>query len=287
MVLPVAEFVCDNMQCLHPVIIRNPHRDTGLLPGEYSMIEVPCGRCIACRINKTRDWQVRLLMESFYWDNMSFVTLTYSPECVPVDFSVHKRCLQLFFKRLRWNLGDREIRYFASGEYGDMFGRPHYHAIIFGLDPLRDRMIVEDSWHDQGIVHFGSVTSKSIRYTCKYVQKKLGGLKGDEFYQGREKEFCVCSQHLGDDYMIEYQDKLKKDGYFQFQGKKYPLPLRFKNKFMSRFDKYEKMLDNRERYKAMPDIPIEVRERRILNMINRYAKPEYQIHFDPYWFNKE
>ena len=205
----------------------------------------------------------------------------------PLDFSIHKRELQLFFKRLRFNAGDREIKYFASGEYGDKFGRPHYHAIIFGIDPLRDRILVEDSWQDKGIVHFGSVTSKSIRYTCKYVQKKLGGDLAKEVYDGREKEFCLCSQRLGDDYMEEYRDKLIDDGYFQFLGKRYPLPMRFKQKFMTRIDKYNRMLENRERYKGAPDVPYEVRERRILNMINRYARPEYQIHFDPYWYNKE
>lgn len=29
----------------------------------------------------------------------------------------------------------KQLRYYACGEYGERFGRPHYHYIIFNLHP--------------------------------------------------------------------------------------------------------------------------------------------------------
>ena len=274
------------MQCLHPIVIRNPHADTGLLAGEFSHLEVPCGRCIACRINKTRDWQTRMLMESFYWDDMVFMTYTYDEANIPPDYSIHKKEMQNYFKRLRKACG-KEIKYFACGEYGDQFGRPHYHAIIFGLNAIRDRKVIEDSWQKKGNVFFGCVSHKSMRYVAKYTQKKICGPNAFSHYAGREPEFLLCSQGLGDRFMIEYEDRLKNDGYFQYLGKKWPVPQRMKNKFYSRLDKYDSMLKNRVKYENAPVIPMEVRERRIISMINRFARPEYQIACDPYWYEKE
>lgn len=94
---------------------------------------VPCGQCIACRLNKVRDWTLRIMHEAkFYKDNV-FLTITYSPENLPADGSIHKEDLQLFLKRLRKALGEEKIRYFACGEYGEKYSRPHYHLIIFGI----------------------------------------------------------------------------------------------------------------------------------------------------------
>ena len=59
-------------------------------------IEVPCGRCINCRINRTREWTMRLIQESDSWTNTIFVTLTYQDTALPVDSGLHKEDLQKF-----------------------------------------------------------------------------------------------------------------------------------------------------------------------------------------------
>ena len=113
------------------------------------IVDVPCGRCMACRIARAREWASRIIHEMDYWDTSIFITLTYNEEYLPKHGSIHKRDLVLFFKRLRRDLerDNRKIKYFASGEYGDKFGRPHYHAIVFGLS-LRedDKNVVGQNW---------------------------------------------------------------------------------------------------------------------------------------------
>lgn len=102
--------------------------------------QVPCGHCMACRLAYSRTWANRLMLEKKYYPDYLcwFITLTYNDWHVPFSdqqtMTLFKRDVQLFFKRLRSNTGQK-IRYFLSGEYGTSTMRPHYHAIVFGLDP--------------------------------------------------------------------------------------------------------------------------------------------------------
>lgn len=111
----------------------------------YVWEEIPCGKCIGCRLEYSRQWANRCLLELQYHDSAYFVTLTYNDEYVPRSYapdsatgeaiehlSLRKRDFQLFLKRLRKHTG-QDLRYFAAGEYGKETFRPHYHAIIYGL----------------------------------------------------------------------------------------------------------------------------------------------------------
>lgn len=109
-------------------------------------IEMPCGQCIGCRIDRTRDWAVRCMHEAQCYEHNCFITLTYNDDCLPVDRSVNIEEFQRFIKnfRRRYDGIDRKvrtngvphypIRYFHCGEYGDQLDRPHYHACIFNFD---------------------------------------------------------------------------------------------------------------------------------------------------------
>ncbi len=99
--------------------------------------EIACGRCIGCRIDRSRQWAVRCMHESTLHEENSFITLTYAPKHLPANGSLSsgKRShLQLFFKRLRKAIYPILIRYYACGEYGEELSRPHYHALIFGYE---------------------------------------------------------------------------------------------------------------------------------------------------------
>lgn len=133
---------------------------------------VPCGNCISCRLEKSRQWAVRILHESMSHEQNCFVTITYDDANL-VDKSLHKEDLQNFFKRLR--KAGLSFRYFASGEYGDSLNRPHYHICFFGQDfLLENRELMEKCW-GKGITHVGALSFESAAYVARYVTKKLKG----------------------------------------------------------------------------------------------------------------
>lgn len=190
-------------------------------------IWVPCGRCILCRIQRAKEWSTRLCHEIGYWEKTSFVTLTYDPEHLPLDLSISKRELQLFFKRLRKNLSQegRNVVYYASGEYGDKFGRPHYHAIIFGMDnSLADTETLKKSWQ-KGNVFVGTATYDSCRYVADYVQKKLYGLRSREYSDaGLEQPFSLMSQKIGLRWAEDNYNSLIRNKGLTMHGAKQSIP---------------------------------------------------------------
>lgn len=109
-------------------------------------VQIPCGKCVGCRLEYSRQWANRCLLELEYHDSAYFVTLTYNDDAVPRSLytdpdtgevheskTLRKRDFQLFMKRLRRAFPNDKIRFLASGEYGGKTLRPHYHAILFGL----------------------------------------------------------------------------------------------------------------------------------------------------------
>ncbi|WP_270568769.1 hypothetical protein [Coprobacter secundus] len=141
-------------------------------------ILVPCGKCLLCRNKKTSEWAFRAICESRYSETTPlFITLTYSTENLPSD-GIMKEEVQKWFKRLRSRLDyygiKHEIRYFACGEYGSKFGRPHYHAILWNFPRLTNMVevvhTIQDSW-GKGFVKVCRVTKGGINYVMKYMRK--------------------------------------------------------------------------------------------------------------------
>ena len=46
-------------------------------PQTYEM-EIPCGRCIGCRLDHASMWATRITMEAKGWKHNCFITLTYN-----------------------------------------------------------------------------------------------------------------------------------------------------------------------------------------------------------------
>lgn len=114
-----------------------------LLP---DVVQIPCGNCIGCRLEYSRQWANRCMLELKYHESAYFLTLTYNDGNLPIHWHVDeatgeaapvatlvKRDWQLFMKRLRRAFPDQKLRFFMSGEYGEKNMRPHFHAIVFGL----------------------------------------------------------------------------------------------------------------------------------------------------------
>ena len=97
-------------------------------------IKLPCGKCAGCRAQKSREWADRMILELDHSKTAVFLTLTYNDDNLPVklqvttgqtEMTLQKRDLTLFFKRLRKKFPEKEVRYYAVGEYGKRTLRPH------------------------------------------------------------------------------------------------------------------------------------------------------------------
>lgn len=146
-----------------------------------------CGQCMPCRINRRRLWTGRILLEASQHAYSTFLTLSYNEDSCPSELVPSD--LALFWKRLRYELGFK-IRYFAVGEYGEKTGRPHYHAIVFGM-PFTAVKVCEKAW-PLGFVFLGEVTPASAAYVTGYVSKKMTSYE-DPRLEGRHPEFARMS----------------------------------------------------------------------------------------------
>lgn len=148
-------------------------------------IEVPCGQCIGCRLERSRQWAIRCMHEASLHERNMFITLTYNDQNLPENGSLVKEHFQKFIKRFRKRYG--QIRYFHCGEYGSQFARPHYHACIFGFefdDKKHYRTIngfriytsdkLAELW-PFGYSTIGAVTFESAAYVARYITKKITG----------------------------------------------------------------------------------------------------------------
>lgn len=169
---------------------------------------IPCGKCAACRLQYSREWANRCMLELENHESAYFLTLTYNDShlfnragepwtpdqnCRP---SLVKEHVSNFMRKLRDGSG-QDLRFFAAGEYGSRTQRPHYHIIVFGLQipDLRfyKRSDLGDNyytsvWLNQfwckdrktdpesyGYVVIADVTWESCAYTARYCMKKRNG----------------------------------------------------------------------------------------------------------------
>lgn len=198
-------------------------------------VVVPCGRCIFCRLELSRQKTVRIMHELQYWDTACFLTLTYDDDNLPVGpvglptlTRGQRSHLTLYHKRLRKQLvalGYPPIKYFACGEYGDRFERPHYHEILFGCDFSHDRLkrssnpplyqspTLDAAWQ-AGHAVIGNVTWDSASYVASYVTKKLSGEQADYHYAslGRESPYLVSSSGLGKRWIADWWPEVYTKG---------------------------------------------------------------------------
>lgn len=196
-------------------------------------VRVGCGQCLSCRLKKSSEWAVRCTLETKQYpkDYCWFITLTYDDEHLPFQLacnfdtgeatffnsSLVPEHLSDFMKDLRryyeYHYDWQGIRFFGCGEYGEKFGRPHYHLIVFNMPPPPDLKPVEgrDSdymyyrsdilskiW-DSGFVCLGECTFDTCAYVARYVLKKQLGKESERYYveRGRVPEFTRMSRKPG------------------------------------------------------------------------------------------
>lgn len=230
------------MSCYHPITaydISSPGERKELVfslskaleHGAPRSLQLPCRQCVGCRLDYSRQWANRCMLELSYHKSSFFLTLTYDDVHLPRSFAADpgtgeilspsaplvKRDFQLFMKRLRKNTGQK-LRFMAAGEYGEQSFRPHYHAIVFGLE-LSDLVPYKHSrqgyqywnsetlnkcWTDdqgnlKGYIVAGAVTWDTCAYVARYIMKKQMGPEAKASYDalGLTPEFSLMSRRPG------------------------------------------------------------------------------------------
>lgn len=215
------------MPCYHP---RSLPRKTE----KHGHIIIPCGRCLGCGIEKSRQWAARCVNEAQMHADNCFITLTYDDKHLPLEYvdeetgviyggkmpSLKPRDLELFWKRFRKECGSG-IRYYACGEYGERTRRPHYHAVVFGYD-FEDKKFYDTKggndvytsdtlsriWRN-GNCLVGECTFESAAYVARYIVSKYA--TEDKYYTDNNiyPEFSRMSRKPG--IGRDWYDRFKSD----------------------------------------------------------------------------
>jgi hypothetical protein len=184
---------------------------------------LPCGQCIGCRLERSRQWAMRLMHEKKLHSATAFLTLTYDDEHLPPGGTLVKRDFQLFMKRLRKS-HPNPVRFYACGEYGETTLRPHYHVILFNCRFSDIRLHSKNSRDEnlytspkcqslwpQGHHLIGEVTFESAAYVARYCVKKINGVLAEQHYGQRQPEFSLMSRRPGiaSNYYAKYGQELR------------------------------------------------------------------------------
>ncbi|QCQ84974.1 replication initiator protein [Blackfly microvirus SF02] len=254
------------MTCFYPVSgFRGPTGGLVMVKSKSPSqipLTVPCGRCIGCRMTRSRQWAARIGHEASLHEENSFVTLTYNDRNLPDDYSVSVRALQLFLKRLRKKIEPRRVRFYACGEYGEKTLRPHYHIILFGYQfpdlvvwrrsptgfYLYRSEILEELWQQKGHCEIGQVTASSGGYVARYCLKKIGGAPAADHYTRLHPltgeichvhpEFATQSTRpgIGSTWFDKYERDAFPSDFLVVEGQKVPVPSYYTRKLKDRYE---------------------------------------------------
>ena len=154
---------------------------------------VPCGKCLSCQIDKSKEWATRGFHEAQCRTENCFITLTYNEGNLPDNNSLNPDHLRNFFKLLRYHIKPLKIKYLAAGEYGKAtkengyIARPHFHICIFGFSPVDKKYLftnkygdpvytsefISKCWQNKGYITVGDLTYRTVAYTARYTVKKI------------------------------------------------------------------------------------------------------------------
>jgi len=212
--------------CINPRTIRVNNQS----------IRVDCNKCNFCLQNRRLDWVFRIMQHLHDQPSADFLTLTYDSEHIPLVMSkkwnsgymtldrnhlsnFHKLLKQantrtlLFVKKknkLTWKeyhdlKKQYRVTYYAVGEYGGRFGRPHYHTLVFGLHRLTLQKLHCGRIWEKGNIHFGKVTGASVGYVTAYLIDKNPNLPEEV-----QRPFSQISKGIGANYLTKKKNGTSK-----------------------------------------------------------------------------
>lgn len=262
-------------------------------------IKLPCGQCMGCRVDRARDWSIRIGHEVKLHQNNWFLTLTYDEDHLPNPPSLNYLDWQLFAKRTRKARGP--FRFFMCGEYGDQTRRPHYHAIVFGLAlpdlvrysgsdkmPLFQSKILTKLW-GKGMILAGAVTPQSANYVARYNLKKVNGDRAKTHYQwvdpesgemhDLQPEFAHMSTRpgIGAAWYDKFHQDVHTHDYVIRDGAKNPVPRYYDRIAKSRYQvdeiKMQRAIDSMSRAEHQTPERLAVRETVLKSKLSLSKRP--------------
>ncbi len=220
-------------------------------------VMLPCGQCVGCRLEKSRQWAMRCVHEASMHDDNCFITLTYSDEYLPRFGSLDPGAFALFMKRLRKRYEPTRIRFYSCGEYGMESGRPHYHALLFGFD-FPDKVFLRkrgehSCWRSPsletlwpfGLSELGSVSFDSAAYVARYIMKKVTGDLAEAHYErvdpstgeigSLQREYATMSRRpgIGRPWIDKFKGEVYRDDSVIIAGK-HCKPVRYYDDVMAK-----------------------------------------------------
>lgn len=168
--------------CKSPVEIRRPHKrearaSCGTIP---PLPPQRCGWCEECIAEKVNDWKGRCIAEVEDAAGFHSVTLTYGRCEGRIDHVRSRelvyRDVQKLFKKLRRK--GFKLSYLVAGEYGDKFGRAHWHVLFFWHDKVPELAEATEYWNwkfwKHGYTFVRKGVGPAVGYVTEYVQKGTG-----------------------------------------------------------------------------------------------------------------
>ncbi len=239
--------------CLYPRIIKNKKyisnkKNGGIVPvmrdKRMGLVPVGCGKCMECRKQKARNWQVRLLEEIKTERNGVMITLTFSNESIKEigtkinklegynrDNEIATIGMRRFLERWRKKY-KKSVKHWFITELGhNGTENVHMHGIIW-TDIKHDE--IRRIWR-YGFVWIGSenkgyVNSATVNYTVKYVHKQ------DELHTEYIPK-VLTSKGIGKNYIKtwnskrhKYINKNTKETYKTEKGHEIAMPIYYRNK---------------------------------------------------------
>lgn len=276
--------------CLYPRIIRNrkytaTKKNGGIVPAppiikdengnewydeRVMWVAVGCQKCMECKKQKARGWQVRLMEEVRNDCTGIFVTLTFSNESIYKlnkdieklgnkdltgynrDNAIAKIGVRKFLERWRKKYG-KSVKHWLVTELGhEGTENIHMHGIIWtdkSGEEIKERWGYGFGW--MGDEHNGYVNEQTINYIIKYTNKID---KDHEEYN----PIVLTSAGIGKSYLDRedakknrYNKKGTKEVYTTQQGFKIALPTYYRNHIYSEEEKeklWTEKLDKQERW---------------------------------------
>jgi len=291
--------------CLYPKLIRNrkygeTKKNGGVIPAvsDKRVLAVPvgCGKCIECRKQKSREWQVRLLEDVRHNKNGKFITLTFSNESITdlskeietlegynLDNAIATLAVRRFLERWRKKY-KKSLRHWLITELGhNGTENLHLHGIVWtneSLDEVEKHWQYGFVWKGKGEKKENYVSEKTVNYLTKYVTKQD---KDHEHYTAK----ILTSAGIGAGYIEridsnknKFKGKDTNETYTTRSGHKIAMPIYWRNKIYTDEER-EKLwlmkLDKEERWVMGEKVDVTEGEEEYYKLLEYYREKNKRL----------